>query len=192
MRPLEPFDRLSVRPGRAKTEIPVEKFRASMIKSSYCFFLGFLEILVVTYFYPLLDENAISTLELLLFFLFFALTIETLRRTRQHFDVTMLKKYLFSLVPAPAVLGALLFFNAVLDPSPAVDRQTQIVQKSYSGVRVGTSYHLIVSSWRPGKKEENLAVSSRTFNRVHAGEAVTVEVHKGLLGLSWFSRILPR
>ena len=36
-----------------------------MIKSSYCLLLGFFEILVVTYFYPLLDENAILETELL-------------------------------------------------------------------------------------------------------------------------------
>lgn len=157
--------------------------------SSYCLLLGLFEILVVTYFYPLLDENAISTLTFLLLLLFFALLLETLRRTRQNLDLMKLRKCLLWLGPAPAVLGALLFFNAVLDFSPTVDCHTQIVGKSYSRWRVGTAYHLMVSSWRPGKTEENLAVSSRAFNRVYPGEAITVEMHKGLLGFSWFSRI---
>jgi hypothetical protein len=84
-----------------------------------------------------------------------------------------------------------LLCNAALDRSPVQSHPAQILSKSFNRARVGTSYYLVISSWRPGRKEENLAVNGPTFRNVYVGERVTVELHPGLFGLSWVGRILP-
>ena len=53
------------------------------------------------------------------------------------------------------------------------------------------SYRLIVPSWRPRRLEEDLDVNSRTSRRARKGQEITVEFHKGLLGLPWYSKITP-
>jgi hypothetical protein len=54
-----------------------------------------------------------------------------------------------------------------------------------------TKYHVIVSSWRPDKAEEDFTVDPAIFRRTVVGKTVTVELHKGFFGVPWSGNISP-
>jgi hypothetical protein len=59
------------------------------------------------------------------------------------------------------------------------------------GIVRGTR-RLIVRSWRDGEKVERLAVNSDDFDRFHAGDAVSVGVKPGALGIAWYFGVYRR
>lgn len=89
-------------------------------------------------------------------------------------------------------LPVLLVLNEALDRSPPRQVDAIVTSKLISSGR-GSTYSLVVApSWRPGRAQEKLIVSEGTFSSVHQDEAVSITVHNGLFGISWYSSIAPR
>jgi hypothetical protein len=85
--------------------------------------------------------------------------------------------------------GLLLFLNGRLDRSTPNDVSAMVIRKTAPIGYREAQYHLAVSSWRPGRSLEDLNVNSRVFERALVGKPLTVELHKGYFGLSWYDNI---
>jgi len=94
---------------------------------------------------------------------------------------------------ALAVLAAALLLNGALDRVPPREINATVIHKAvFTGSqRYGTHYRVYVSSWRAGRSQEKLEVDSGVYKRVAVGKTVTVEFHKGFLGLPWLGKISP-
>jgi hypothetical protein len=94
---------------------------------------------------------------------------------------------------ALALLAAMLFLNGALDRSPPAEIKTTVIGKAMVTGRVkrGTYYHVVVSSWRPGRSQEDFEVDSDIYRRAAIGRPATVELHKGCFGLPWYGSISP-
>ncbi len=90
------------------------------------------------------------------------------------------------------VLLMLLFANRAFDRSPARQVYAVVMLKSFSSGRFSNDFLTVAPSWRPGRTQEELIVSGPTFSSVYEGEPVTITVHKGLFGLSWYDHVAPR
>jgi hypothetical protein len=91
---------------------------------------------------------------------------------------------------ALVLLGLMLFMNGGLDRPPGNEVRTTVIRKTVIRGRT-TQYHLWVSSWRPGRSEEDFNIGLREFDRATVGKSVTVELHSGFFGLPWRGDILP-
>lgn len=89
------------------------------------------------------------------------------------------------------LLGILLFLNGKLDSSPSQELSATVIRKIAPIGYRQAQYHLIVSSWRPGRSFEDLNVNSREFESAAVGKRVSIEMHKGSFGLPWHSHISP-
>ncbi len=155
-------------------------------------FVGLCGIIIADYFYPPLDENPPMFLALTLFFLPILMQIVLISRKRLAPNVERLRRvYLYSgaiLIGIAFVLG----LNGLADRAPVRLVQTSIMRKSISSGRYSTSYHIFVSSWRPGEDHERLCVSRNSYHAMFVGEPIVVEVHPGLFALQWYGRISPQ
>jgi hypothetical protein len=90
---------------------------------------------------------------------------------------------------ALVMLSLLLFLNGGLDRSPWNPVHATVLRKiSYSGRR-SQSHALIVSSWRPGRSEEDLGATPSVVKRARIGQTVTVPLRQGFFGLAWYGPI---
>ena len=88
------------------------------------------------------------------------------------------------------LFAILLFLNGGLDRSPTNEVRTTVIRKAVLRGRYGAKqYNLTVSSWRPGRSLENFNVALNVFNGTAVGKIITVEMHKGFLGLPWHGKI---
>jgi hypothetical protein len=127
--------------------------------------------------YPLLDGRYVL---IAVIFLFFVLTGVVPRAT------------VFSGF-ALALLAAALLLNGALDRVPATEVKTTVIRKAMvtGSQKYGTQYDVTVSSWRPGRTEEQFKVDSSVYRRAVVGRGATVEVHEGYLGIPWHGNISP-
>jgi hypothetical protein len=148
--------------------------------------------LVAAHFYPPLDMNPAMLVPLIIFFapvashVFFSVrkqlapNLEFVNRVYKYAGIGVVG---FALC---------LFLNGALDRNPSMQVHARISQKSASRGRGSTTYILILDpSWRDGRTQERLDVSRATFVSVRTGDQVSVDVHRGLFGLPWFSRVSP-
>ena len=160
-------------------------------KYSYLLLIGLFGIIAADHFYPPLDENPPMFLGLGLFFLPILMQVVLTSHRRLAPNVERLRRvYLCSgavLVGIAFVLG----LNGLVDRAPARLIRTSIVGKYVSRGK-STSYHVVVSSWRPGQNEEKFRVSSAKYQSMYIGEPVVVEVHPGLFALPWYGPISPQ
>jgi hypothetical protein len=167
-----------------------KKLGRAINKRTYYLLAGLVGLIAAGFAYPPLDRNWILLLGLALFFLPVVAQIASRVRKRGTLDADRLKKIYSGCSVLLAGLAALTFLNGAADRSPAERIQTTVLHlHSYRGR--SSSYRVIVPSWRPGRSEEGLYVRSRTFSRLRVGGPVTVEVHRGLLGLSWYGLVAP-
>ena len=179
-------------PSCGKTTRASLKARNKQIqKYSYLLFVGLLGIIVADYFYPPLDENPPMFLALALFFLPILMQIVLTVRKRLALNVERLRRvYLYSgafLVGLAFVLG----LNGLADRAPVQLVRTPITRKYVTRGKT-TSYHLVVSSWRPGRDEERFRISSSKYQSMYIGEPIVIEVHSGVFALPWYGRISPQ
>jgi multisubunit Na+/H+ antiporter MnhB subunit len=154
---------------------------------------GLFGTIVATWRYPLLDQDPILGLALFLFFAPILIYLVLAVRKRAGANLKLLRKTFTWAGGAVVSLVFLLLVNGAFDTHPSSIENTVVTRKSVAHGRGGNHYTIRVSpSWRPGRKEEKLSVSGRTFAAVSIGQAVAVEVHPGALGLSWFTNIAPR
>lgn len=135
--------------------------------------------------FPPLDDVPLVALGLCLLFLPMVMQLSSVIRKRLSEDLDRLRKAYVYASLALLLLGLVPLLNGWLDKSPASAVKATVIRKTASRGRGGTSYYLIVSSWRPGRSDEELRVGVRTFNNASVGRTITVEVHKGYFGLPW-------
>jgi hypothetical protein len=160
-------------------------------KYSYLLLAGLFGILIADYFYPPLDENPPVVLGLCLFFLPILMQIVLIAHKRLPPNVDRLRRVYFYSGSVVVLIAVFLGLNGAADFYPARQVQTSITRKYVSRGKT-TSYHLVVSSWRPGRDEERFRVSSAKYQNVYVGEPIVVEVHPGLFTMPWYGRISPQ
>jgi uncharacterized membrane protein len=172
--------------------VSVQEINGTLKKNSWPLIGGLVGVLVATYLYPLLDQNALMLIGLFIFFAPLLTHIVLAIRKSLVSNFGLLRGVYKWAAVVLAVFAGALFANGALDRSPGTQVHATVIQKCASRGRGGTSYSLTVSpSWRSGRDDERLEVKGRTFFSVETGETVSVEVHPGLFGLPWFSEILP-
>jgi YD repeat-containing protein len=153
---------------------------------------GLFGMLLAAHFYPPLDMNPVMGIGLALLFVPIAAHLWLSARRHLASNVALLKRMYRLQAAVLCVFAAFLLLNGWLDRYPPVQASTRVTQKNATTGRGGASYSLVVSpSWRTGRVEERLEVSGTTFSTVRRGEPIRVVVHRGALGLSWFSDVLP-
>ena len=85
----------------------------------------------------------------------------------------------------------MLFFNGKLDRSAILRAPVTVVGKTSIG-RFPRSRRLEVTSWRPGRQYESVAVEYDDFNRFKPGDEIVVETQKGALGIPWVYGVYRR
>jgi hypothetical protein len=82
--------------------------------------------------------------------------------------------------------GALAQLNALFDRSPPHMQETRVVEKHVDHGR-HTSYHLtLAAGWPDPARETDARVSRARYHATAPGDAVTVTVRDGALGVAWF------
>jgi hypothetical protein len=141
--------------------------------------------------YPPLDIRPVMGLMICLYLLPWTVYLFSILRKRAGNAAGLLRGvFIFSAV-AVALLGASLIINGALDKFPQTELETKVVRKVVLNGRRATQYHIFVSSWRPGRSQEDFNVVQQVFNRARVGKRLTVEVHHGFLGLPWYGKISP-
>ena len=127
--------------------------------------------------YPLLDGRYVLIGVVFLFFLVTGIV----RRASVLSGLTL------------ALLAAGLLLNGAMDRFPPVEVHTTVVRKAmFSGSqKYGTHYQVIVSSWRPGRSQEQFDVDSDVYRRAVVGRSATLELHKGYFGIPWYGNLSP-
>ena len=138
--------------------------------------------------YQLLDDS--SALGLMIAFFLLPFVIQLVGILRKQSNARLLRIAFSSAGCALVVLAMLLFVNGGADKSPSTVMRARVTRKTVLTGRHGArQYVLKVSSWRPGRKSEDLNVSSRVFQRAEVARDVAIEVHPGYLGYAWSGRI---
>jgi len=142
--------------------------------------------------YPLLDSRAVMGLMLGGFLVPAGLQIASfVRNGAGNFEQTLRWTFVCASL-ALVLLGLSLFANGALDRSSASEEKTTVLEKGVIEGRYGARQnHLFVASWRPDISREDLSVTADVFAHVAVGMQLSVEVHKGYFGLSWYGRIVP-
>jgi len=142
--------------------------------------------------YPPLDSGPLVAFGLCIFLLPFVLKLSSVVRKWLSEDVGRLRTVYICASFSLLLLSLLVLVNGWQDKSPLSAVRATVIQKtSYRG-RGGTSYSVIVSSWRPGRSVEELRVAVRTYNNTVVGKPVTIGVHKGAFGLPWYEYVSSR
>jgi hypothetical protein len=89
------------------------------------------------------------------------------------------------------MFSLLLFLNGGMDRSQVSRISTTVISKNVYRGRRGTSYNLVVTSWRPGRKFEYFGVGRSAYNRTQVGKTATLDIHKGFFGMAWHGPISP-
>jgi hypothetical protein len=142
--------------------------------------------------YPPLDSGPLVAFGLCIFLLPFVLKLSSVVRKWLSEDVGRLRTVYVCASFSLLLLSLLVLVNGWKDRSPRSAVRATVVQKISSRGRGGTSYTVIVSSWRPGRSVEELRVGVRTYNNTVVGKPVTVGVHKGAFGLPWYEFVSSR
>jgi hypothetical protein len=159
----------------------------------YIFWLvpGFLGSLLAYYLYPpIIGDSRFRSLWLVgLFVLALVLPrLWNIVRKRPSDDMAFPAACVFSSL-AYALIALLFLLNGGLDRFPPSEVRTTVIRKVATVKQ--TKYHVIVSSWRPDKAEEDFTVDPAIFRRTVVGKTVTVELHKGFFGVPWSGNISP-
>lgn len=163
--------------------------RKALNKYSLLLAPGLLGGLLAYVIYPPLDGGPLVAFGLCAFSLPFVLQLFSIMRKRLSEDMGRLRTAYVYASLALGLLAFLTLLNGWLDKSPRSAVRTTIVQKNFTRSKASTSYRLTVSSWRPGRSEEELSVGVRTYDNVFVGKTITVGVHKGFFGLPWYGDV---
>lgn len=153
---------------------------------------GLLGGLLAYIIYTPLDAGPLVAFGLCIFLLPFVLKLSSVMRNRLGEDVGRLRTVYVCASFALLLLSLLVLVNGWKDKSPRSAVSATVIQKTSFRGRGGTSHYVIVSSWRPGRSEEELRVGARTYNNAVVGKPVTVGVRKGAFGLPWYEYVSSR
>ena len=179
----------AVHPGEREKAPSRRELNKQIQKTLYVPFIGVLGVLLAQSVYPLLDRPALSVLVVVLFLLPFAVHIVSAVRKRLAANIGLLRR-VYSYCGAVLIgLAASLGLNGWLDRAPVQFVRTSIIQKHVTRGRSSVTHVLDVSSWRRGRDEEHLQVSSAQYRSAESGQQVVIEVHGGRFGLPWYGSI---
>jgi len=168
-------------------------FRRRLLKRTAIFLAGSLAFPYVSQIYPPLELDLMLVFFGGFFFVALAIAVILERRARNHLELEVLKRVYAGFIPLPWILAATLLANGALDAKENATYYATTVDGRYnmSGIVLGTR-RLIVHSWREGRRVERLAVNFDDFGRLHAGDAVSVGVKPGALGIPWYYGVYRR
>lgn len=141
--------------------------------------------------YAPLDSGPLLGLGFCVLLLPLVMELVSVVRKRLSEDAGMLRTAYAVSGLALAALGFVVFFNGRLDSVPESVVTSTVIQKTIQKRKSTTNYTLTVSSWRPGRTEEDFLVGPRTFNRAAVGKTVRIELHPGYFGLPWSGGVSP-
>lgn len=167
-------------------------FRRRLMRRTGIFLLGSLAFPYLSQVYPPLELDLILVFFGLIFFVALALAVILERRARNHQEIELLKRIYNGFVPLPWILAATLFVNGRLDSQKNVAYYPTVVVGRFNmkGIVKG-SRRLIVKSWREGENID-LAADQDDFDRFQEGDAVSVGVAPGALGIPWYYGVYRR
>jgi hypothetical protein len=134
--------------------------------------------------FPPLELDSILIFVGLLFFAVLGLGLWMIQRARSKQEIEVLKRIYFGFLPLPWILAALLFVNGRLDTAPPQLQTTSVVGKFRMPGALRTQ-RLIVISWRDGRRFERVMVARDDYDRFQVGDAVVVQVERGVAGIPW-------
>lgn len=158
--------------------------RRRLVRRTAWFLVGAILFLPASQVFPPLDLDGVLIFIGVLFFLALSLAILIERRARGRAEVEVLKRVYFGLLPIPWLLAALLFVNGKFDTSPPT-RQTATVVGKFTMPGVLRNSRLVVPSWREGRRFERIPVDRDDFNRFQIGDAIVIQVQRGVAGIPW-------
>jgi hypothetical protein len=167
-------------------------FRRRLFKRTAIFLAGSLAFPYVSQIYPPLDLDLMLVFFGALFFVALTIAVMLDRRAQNRREIEVLKRVYLGFIPLPWILAAILLANGALDSKDVTYYPTTVYNRyNMPGIVRGTR-RLIVRSWRDGQKVERLAVNSDDFDRFHSGDAVSVGVKPGTLGIPWYYGVYRR
>ncbi|HXH48663.1 MAG TPA: hypothetical protein VNM47_04765 [Terriglobia bacterium] len=152
---------------------------------------GLLVCLVALHMYPPLDPRMPWAFMLGVYLLPVAVHLLTWILMPASMAARPWRKVYISACLVLVMFSAFLFLNGRMDRSQASQVSTTVVRKNVYRGRHGTSYNLVVTSWRPGRNFEYFGVGESAYDRAQVGKTATVEMHKGYFGLAWHGPISP-
>lgn len=151
---------------------------------------GLLGIVIANGFFPLLDRDRFLIAGLCAFFAPVVLHVVSSFRKRLALDAGRLQRAYLYAGAVTVFLALFIAGNGALDDSPATPVRATVLSKQVTVGRYGRlSYTLRVRSWRTGRGTEDFNVGGRTYRTASTEKAVVVEVHRGRLGLPWYSGV---
>ena len=168
-------------------------FRRRLFKRTAVFLAGSLVFPYASQWFPPLDLDLMLVFFGVIFFVGLAIVVVLDRRAQTRQEIEVLKRVYSGFIPLPWILAATLLANGALDSKNNVTYYATTVDSRYNmpGIVRGTR-RLFVHSWRDGQKIERLAVSPDDFDRFRAGDAVSVGVKPGVLGIPWYFGVYRR
>jgi hypothetical protein len=159
--------------------------RTKLVRRSAFFLLGAILFVPVSQAFPPLELDGIMIFVGLVFFAVLGIGLWMIQRVRAKQEIEVLKRIYFGFLPLPWILSALLFVNGKLDTAPPQIETTSVVSKfRMPGVLLRTQ-RLIVVSWRPDRRVERVFVALDDYDRFQPGDAVVVQLGRGLAGIPW-------
>lgn len=147
--------------------------------------VGALGSLIAAYWYPPIDmETSVPLAMLLIVFVPLVLARVAIKREESKKRAGVVAAILL------CISAAFLILNGSLDRYPPAQVNARVIAKSV-GYRLTSGVLTVAPSWRDGRTEERLPVSSATFYRIAEGQSVQIVIHRGAFGLPWFSSVLP-
>lgn len=165
--------------------------RRRLVWRTAWFLAGWIVFVPVSQIFPPLELDGILIFAGLIFFGSLALAYGIDFRVRRGREVEIFKHIYFGFIPLPWLLAGLLFFNGKLDRSAIMRAPATVVGKTSIG-RFPRSRRLAVTSWRPGRRYESVAVDYDDFNRFKPGDEIVVETQNGALGIPWVYGVYRR
>lgn len=93
--------------------------------------------------------------------------------------------FLLVVISMPYGYGVTLHGNALLDRSVPVTYSVAVHGKHKTSGR-STTYNLDLNAWGPMKLQNDLKVSTPTYNAIHPGDIVDLDLMEGALGIRWY------
>jgi hypothetical protein len=159
--------------------------RGKLVRRTALFLLGAVLFVPVSQAFPPLELDGIMIFVGVLFFGVLGLGLWMIQRARARKEIEVLKRIYFGFLPLPWILAALLFVNGKLDTSPPLKETTTVVSKFRMPGIVLRTQRLVVVSWRPDERVERVMVTRDDFDRFQIGDAIVVQVGRGVAGIPW-------
>ncbi len=158
--------------------------RGRLVRRTALFLAGAILFVPISQAFPPLEVDSILIFVGVLFFAVLGLGLWMIQRARSKQEIEALKRIYFGFLPLPWILGALLFVNGRLDTSAPQLQTTSVVGK-FRMPGVLRTQRLIVISWRAGRRFERVMVGRDDYERFQVGDAVVVQVERGVAGIPW-------